>query len=70
MFDLLRKKAGNELYEKIINLIELEEKPSEFIYSNMLKDMCGKSYYEIAYILINIFTSINTPESKTSTGSK
>ncbi len=54
---------GSEIYEKILQIIEMEEDPEKFISSDYLKELCGCNYNKIAKILRVIYSSNQSPVS-------
>ncbi len=59
----IKTTIGSEIYEKILQIIELEEDPDKFISSDYLKDLCSCNYSKIAKILRVIYSSNVSPVS-------
>lgn len=70
MKNYIRYLTGPEIYDKIIQIIELEEIPENFISSEYLRDLCSFNYTKVAKSLRLIYLANLSPISISTTSGK
>jgi NIMA (never in mitosis gene a)-related kinase len=70
MIDFLKNKIGEEKFQAIVNVLDKQDKPLEFLNSQGMRDICGGNYNQAANILKYVYSSNISPNSNTSNSTK